>query len=297
MADFDWNHMRAFLATVEAGTLSGAARQLSLTQPTLSRQIAALEEELGLLLFERVGKRLQLTDAGRELAAHVREMGAAANRIGLAASGQSSTIEGIVRITAIDLVAAYILPPLLQRINMAAPGIVLEVTATNAIDDLMRREADIALRHVEPDQPDLIARRCPDSDVGFYASTKLLDAMGRPASPEEIAKLPMIGFPENQMLIDELAARGIPLREETIRWRCASVMINWELIRQGYGYGVMFREAVRDMSGIEELLPEMEPIKAPMWLVAHRELHTSRRIRLVYDALYEELSRRNVRGG
>jgi DNA-binding transcriptional LysR family regulator len=295
MADFDWNHIRAFLATVEQGSLSGAARRLGLTQPTLSRQIASLEDDLGILLFERVGKRLQLSDAGRQLAGHVREMGAAADRVGLAASGQSSMVEGVVRITAIDVFAAYVLPPIMQRLNVIAPGIVLEVTASNTIDDLMRREADIAIRHVQPSQPDLIARRCPDSEIGLYAATRLLDEFGRPTKPEEFARLPFIGFPENEILIKELDARGFPLRAEAIRWRCASSLINWELIRQGCGFGIMFREAVKDTPGVEAILPDMAPITAPMWLVVHRELHTSRRIRLVFDALYNELSRRNIR--
>jgi DNA-binding transcriptional LysR family regulator len=297
MADFDWNHMRAFLATVERGSLSAAARRLGLTQPTLSRQIAALEDELGILLFERVGKRLELTEAGQRLAGHVREMGTAADRVGLAASGQSSEVEGVVRITTIDVFAAYVLPSIMQRLATGAPGIVLEVIASNAIDDLMRREADIAIRHVPPSQPELIARRCPDSQIGLYAATRFLDAVGRPATPGDCARLPFIGFPESEILIKELNARGIPLRDDALRWRCASSLINWQLIREGFGYGIMFREAVKDTDGVEAILPEVAPITAPMWLVAHRELYTSRRIRLVFDALYDELSRRNLPSG
>lgn len=297
MADFDWNHMRAFLATVERGSLSAAARRLRLTQPTLSRQIAALEDELGILLFERVGKRLELTEAGERLAGHVREMGAAADRVGLAASGQSSEVEGVVRITTIDVFAACVLPSIMQRLAAVAPGIVLEVIASNAIDDLMRREADIAIRHIQPSQPELIARRCPDSQIGLYAATRFLDAVGRPVTPEDCAKLPFIGFPESELLIKELNARGIPLRDDALRWRCASSLINWQLIRDGFGYGIMFREAVKDTVGVEAILPDMAPITAPMWLVAHRELYTSRRIRLVFDALYDELSRRNLQSG
>lgn len=294
MADFDWNHMRAFLATVERGSLSGAARQLGLTQPTLSRQIAALEEDLGILLFERVGKRLELTAAGRRLESHVREMGEAADRVGLAASGQAAMVEGVVRITVIDVFAAFLLPPVLKRLNAIAPGIVLDVIASNTVDDLMRREADIALRHVPPSHPDLIARRCPDSEIGLYAATRLLEEVGRPTVPEELVKLPFIGFPDSDLLIEEINKRGIPLRADAIRWRCASTLINWELIRMGFGFGIMFREAIKDATGVEALLPDMAPITAPLWLVAHRELHTNRRIRLVFDALYEELSRRNV---
>ena len=295
MTDFDWNHIRSFLATVEAGSLSGAARKLGLTQPTLSRQIAALELDLGLPLFDRVGKRLHLTAAGTQLAVHVREMGLAADRLGLAATGQSTTVEGIVRITAIDAFAAYLIPSILNHLRETAPGIVLEVIASNTIDDLLRREADIAIRHTEPTHPDLIARRCPDSEIGLYAASSLLDRVGRPTPPHEVAAIPFIGFPENEQLIAEYAARGYHLSLDTIRWRCARSLINWELIKDGHGVGIMFREVVREEDGVEEVLPDMAPLVAPMWLVVHRDLQTSRRIRPVFDALFEQLSRRNRR--
>lgn len=155
----DWNHLRAFLATVESGSLSAAARSLGLTQPTLGRQVAALEQELGVLLFERLGRSLVPTLAGRELFESARSMGEAASRLSIIASGQSQSIEGLVRITASDIVAAHILPPILKRLNEVAPGIVVDVVADNDVRDLMRREADIAIRHVRPEQPDLIARR------------------------------------------------------------------------------------------------------------------------------------------
>lgn len=292
MQDLDWNHMRAFLATVERGSLSAAARQLGLTQPTLSRQIATLEDRLGLLLFERLGKRLQLTQAGQQLAGHVREMGAAADRVGLAASGQSSDISGIVRITAIDVFAAYLLPSVHERIRAMAPGIILEIIASNAVDDLMRREADIAIRHVEPTQPDLIARRCPDIEVGLYAATSLLDRIGRPIAPTDLAEMPFIGYPDYEAMIEHLQKRDIALRAETMNWRCASTLINWELVRRGLGIGIMFAGVGADMTGVEPVLPGISPLIAPMWLVAHRELHTSPRIRLVFDALHEALSHR-----
>lgn len=293
MQDLDWNHMRAFLATVERGSLSAAARQLGLTQPTLSRQISALEDRLGLLLFERLGKRLQLTGAGAQLAGHVREMGAAADRVGLAALGQSSAVAGTVRITAIDAFAAYLLPAVHERIRAVAPGIVLEVIASNALDDLMRREADIAIRHVQPTQPDLIARRCPDIEVGLYAATSWLDRIGRPASPGDLADMPFIGYPDVEAMIEHLRTRDIPLRAEAMSWRCASTLINWELVRRGLGIGIMFGGIGADMTGMEPVLPHMTPLTAPLWLVAHRELHTSPRIRLVFDALHDALSHRS----
>jgi DNA-binding transcriptional LysR family regulator len=287
---FDWNQMRAFLATVERGSLSAAARELGLTQPTLSRQIAALEEALGLLLFERVGRRLVLTAAGGQLVEQGKLMRAAADGIGLAASSQSQASEGVVRITANDVVAAHMLPDVLKRLRAAAPGIVVEIIASNSIDDLMRREADIAIRHVQPDHPDLIARRCPDSAVMIYATRTLLDRLGRPVTGQVLKDAPFVGFVQGERLIDDLNARGVMVSQDNFRWLTNSFLTSLEMVRQGLGLGVMLSEVAARMPELECVLPEMKPIAAPMWLVAHRELHSSKRIRLVFDLLVEALA-------
>jgi DNA-binding transcriptional LysR family regulator len=295
--DFDWNQMRAFLATVERGSLSGAARGLGLTQPTLSRQIAALEQTLGLLLFERVGRRLVLTASGGQLVEQVKIMRAAADRIGLAASGQSQATEGLVRITASDIVAAHMLPPVLARLRSIAPGIVVEIIASNSIDNLLRREADIAIRHVQPDHSDLIAHRCPDSEVLIYAASALLDRLGRPSTAKALGDAPFIGFVQGEALVTELNARGVPVTQESFRWITNSFVAGIEMVKQGLGMGVMFREMAERMPGLECVLPDMTPIAAPMWLVAHRELHGSKRIRLVFDLLVEAFSIERQQGG
>ncbi|MEM9257849.1 MAG: LysR family transcriptional regulator, partial [Pseudomonadota bacterium] len=156
---FDWAQVRAFLATSEEGSLSAAARALRLTQPTLSRQVTSLEQSLGVTLFERGHRQVQLTAAGLELLEHARSMAEAAQRIALAASGQSQAIEGRVCITATETLAAYCLPAILRKLREQAPGIVVEVAASDELRDLIRREADIAIRHAQPTHPDLIARR------------------------------------------------------------------------------------------------------------------------------------------
>ncbi len=178
--------MRAFLATVEEGSLSAAARLLGLTQPTLSRQIAALEEKLGLMLFERVGRGLALTEAGREMHRHVRDMGAAADKVTLTALGQLQTIEGAVRITASDILSTVLLPKAVARIKTLAPNLVIDIIAANDLRDLMRREADIAIRHVRPEQPDLIARLIRKGRGYFYASKNYLAIRGHPQSVNDL---------------------------------------------------------------------------------------------------------------
>lgn len=167
---FDWNRARAFLVTAEEGSLSAAARALGMTQPTLSRQVDALEEELSLVLFERAGRGLILTPSGLELLEHVRGMGEAASHVSRAASGQSQSIEGSICIAASEVYSALILPPIIQKLRREYPGISIEIVASNASSDLLRREADIAIRHVASSQPDVITKKIRDDEAFFYAT-------------------------------------------------------------------------------------------------------------------------------
>ncbi len=291
ISDFDWNHIRAFLATAETGSLTAAARQLGQTQPTLSRQIAALEADLGLMLFERIGRSLEITQAGMELLDHTREMGEAANRISLTASGQAQSIEGLVRITASDVMAAYILPNLLRDIRAQAPRLQIDVIASNDIRDLMRREADIAIRHVRPDQPDLIAKLVQEATGHFYATTEYLNRVGRPRNTSDLSQHEFISFGDTTQMIAYLKPLGIHLSDENFRLGSQNGLVAWEYAKHGFGIAPMSQVVGDATPGMERVLPEMEPITFPVWLTTHRELHTSRRIRLVFDQLAEYLSK------
>ena len=291
---FDWNQARAFLATVEEGSLSAAARALGLTQPTLGRQVAALEEQLDIVLFERVGKSLVLTPSGIELLEHVRAMCDAANRISLTASGQSHTIEGRIRITASDMMSAYILPPVLKTLREIAPLVEIDVVAANDIRDLQLREADIAIRHVRPEQPDLIARLVDEATGRFYAARSYLDQRGRPTTFEELSGHDFIGFGDNDRMIEMLSPVGLSLTRENFRVGSASGVVAWELAKKGLGIVVMSDEVAENTVSIERVLPDMEPFVFPVWLTCHRELHTSRRIRLVFDLLAEFLTKKKL---
>ena len=283
--------MRALLATVEAGSLSAAARRLGLTQPTLGRQVAALEEALGLVLFERVGRSLELTEAGQRLVGDLRDMGAAAERVAVSAAAQSQAIDGVVRITAADLLAGYVLPPLLGRIRREAPGLRVDVLATGAISDLLRREADIAIRHVRPEQDGLIARRCKDMQAYIYGAPNLLERMGRPASGADLARGDFVGAMEgNADFIAALRTRGVFLTEANFPFATQSGMTGWEWVRRGLALGGMLDAVGRLTPEVEVAVPTIAPIDVPVWLVTHRELHTSRRIRLVFDMLVEFFS-------
>ena len=286
----DWNHLRAFLATAEKGSLSAGARHLALTQPTLGRQVSALEEDLGLLLFERVGRNLVLTDAGHELLEHARGMGDFADKAALAALEQAKSIDGLIRITASDIFSAVMLPNVLWQLRKLAPKLRIEVIASNDVRDLMRREADIAIRHVRPEQPDLIARLVREGEARFYASTAYLDRMGRPKTKEDLKHHDFISFGDVQQMKDYLQPLGIPVGLDNFRVGSEDGNVAWQMVRQGLGISPMMRDIAEKSPDVEAVLTAEDPMLFPIWLVTHRELHTSRRIRLVFDLLAEYLA-------
>ncbi|KZK97097.1 LysR family transcriptional regulator [Pseudovibrio sp. Ad26] len=291
---FDWNQARAFLVTAEEGSLSAAARALGLTQPTLGRQVSALEEALGVTLFERVGRSLALTQAGFELLEHVKSMGEAANRISLAASGQSQEIDGTVCISASDTASAFLLTPILKQLREIAPGIHVEIIATNSVSDLQQREADIAIRHVRPEQPDLTARLVRETTAHFYASKTYLNRKGRPQSANDMANHEFIAFDRPDKFLKYFTESGLPLTESNFKLTTASGLVGWQLVRNDLGIIVMIKEIAEMFPEIEQVLPSFEPFVVPFWLATHRELHTSKRIRLVFDLLADTLSSKQL---
>lgn len=292
---FDWNRARAFLVTAEEGSLSSAARALGLAQPTLGRQVAALEEELGVALFERSARGLALTPTGLELLDHARAMGAAAARISLAASGRSSSIEGVVAVSASEAFAAYILAPLAPRLRRAFPGLTLEIVASNSLSDLRRREADIAVRNVEPTDPTLTARKIGQADAKLYAAPSYIDAHGPFENRDALARAAFVGLSENAAFLEGLKAMGVEASEENFVAFASSHITHWELVKAGAGIGVMASRIGDAEPAVREAAPWAAPFRFPIWLVAHRELATSRRIRAVFDFLVEALRENGVR--
>ena len=185
---FDWNRVRACLATTEEGSLSAAARALRPTQPKLGRPVETLEQGLGVALFERHGRGLRPRPAGLDLLTHARRMGDGAGDLALAVAGLSDGLDG--EVSASGIYAARLLPPILARLHAAHPGLRIEVVADNALTDLRPRLADIAVRNVRPDDPDLIGRKLRDASARLYAASSLLDRLGRPSMPEGFAGRP-----------------------------------------------------------------------------------------------------------
>ena len=288
---FDWNHVRAFLAAAEEGSLSRAARALNQTQPTVSRQITALEEDLGILLLERGKRGLTLTEPGAGLLEHARQMGQAALGISFAASGESENASGHVCITCTEAFATFHLPRMLKRLRSEAPGIQLTVVASNDVRDITRREADISIRHAPPVQPDLIGKQVGSIEARIYASRGYLERVGRPAAPADSAELEFIGWETPETLVPIYNGMGIPVTRDNFTITTASGTAILEMIRQGLGLGILTRDAHALFPDLELVFPDLEPLPVPIWLVTHRELRTSRRIRIVFDVLAEEIEK------
>lgn len=290
MDQIDWNQLRAFLHAAETGSMSAAARHLGLSQPTLSRQVAAIEQHLGVALFERIGKSLQPTATGLALLDHARAMGAAAEELGLAASGHAQAVDGVVSVSASDMVAAWLLPPLLRPLLDEAPGLRIEIVTTNAISDLRRREADIAVRHVRPSEPELIGRLLRDTSAGFYASKDWVRRHGHPRTAADAAAHRFIGADRQDRYLGYLQAHGLPLNEQAFSCYAENSNTAWALVRQGLGIGAMMDEVADACPDVVRVLDDVPPVRFPIWLVTHRELRTARRIRLVFDHLAAALS-------
>lgn len=287
----DWNQLKAFLETAETGSLSAAARKLGLTQPTLSRQVAAIEKQLGVTLFERVGKTMEITASGKLLLDHAKAMGAAAEELRLAATGQAQGADGLVTVSATEVLAAYLLPPVMLRLRDEAPGIVVEIVSSDVVSDLRRREADIALRHVPPEQPDLISRRLRDAEAGFYASRAWVQKHGHPRTAAEASRHGFVGSDRAGRYLAFMRGHGLELQESQFTCYAENTLPHWSLVRQGLGIGAMMDDIAAHMPEVVRVLDEVPPIRFPIWLVTHRELRTARRIRVVFDALARALDK------
>ncbi len=288
--NFDWNRARAFLVAVEEGSLSAAAKALNMSQSTLGRQVSALEKELGVILFERVGRGFEITGSGVELYEHVKAMGEAANKLSLTASGRSQSIEGTVSISASNTMSAYILPGLIQKIRQKEPGIQIELVSTNAISDLRKREADIAIRNVEPTHPELIFKKLKQTNAYLYATPGYLKKIGPVQKISDLKKAEFIGFASNHEYIEGLKRIGIELTPQNFQIFSDDHIFHWEMVKRGVGIGVMIESVGAKESSVRKVLEKQPPMKINNWVVAHRELKTNRRIRIVFDFLAEELS-------
>lgn len=289
----DWNLLRALGAVLSHGSLTQAAQRLGTSQPTLSRQIAALEAQLGQPLFERTARQLKPTAAALALAEPAQRMLAAAQALALAAEAPAGQLAGTVRITASQVVSTQVLPSILARLADAHPEIQIELVPSDQVSNLLEREADIAVRMLRPTQGTLITRHIADWPLGFYAHRRLIAQAGGPPTPDDLTRggrLRWVGFDQNLALLDGFHAAGHAVDRRFFGLRCDDQVACLQAVRAGVGVGLVLRALARREPELVPVLPELALPVLPLWLTAHRELRASRRLQRVWAHLVDGLS-------
>lgn len=291
MQQFDWNLLKSFLGVLDHGSLSAASRALGTSQPTLGRHVSELEASLGVTLFERGRDGLTPTQAAFDIAEHARRVADAANAAALAAAGRATDVTGTVRITASEIVATYLLPALVADLLAGMPGLEVEIVPTNDIENLLRRDADIAIRMVQPAQLDLVARKVNEIAIGAYAHRTYLDRMGgRTPTPRELGKHVVLGYDRSDLILRGFRGAGFDVDRHFFRYRCDNQITCWEALVKGVGIGFAPVYLAQGQPDLVQVVVDFPIPRLPMWLVTHRELRTSARIRAVYDFLAEGLA-------
>lgn len=289
MKSIDWSLLRSFLAVVETGSLSAAATRLAMTQPTLSRHIRELEATVGVSLFIRSARGLDPTAAALSLIDDARAMGDAAQALTLKAQGRSQQLTGTVRITASVVVASLMLPPILSTLRRAEPNIQVELVASDLAQNLLRRDADIAIRMFEPTQGALIARKLGEAPIGLFGHRSYFDWRGRLDTMNDILSHDVIGFDRSDAILKGYAANGLPATRESFPVRCDDQMVYWNLLMAGAGLGFAQTLLARRYPELEEVPFEMRLPPMPVWLVVHEDVRSNPRIRKVTDLLSNAL--------
>ena len=286
----DWERHRAFLAVMNEGSLSGAARALGVAQPTVRRRIADLEASLSVVLFTRTPAGLDPTETAHALAGHAEAMAHAAAAFARTASAEAGEVAGIVRVTASEVIALEVLPPILATLQASHPGLVIILSPTNRNEDVLRREADIAVRMARPTQEGLVARLIGVVSLGLHARRDLLDRHGMPETIADVRRYGVIGPEHDNEILRSLRFGGVQVQPADFSFRSDSDVAQLAALRAGAGIGVcQIPLAARDPS-LVRLLPDLFEYPLETWMVTHEDLRGVARIRAVFDHLAEGLT-------
>jgi DNA-binding transcriptional LysR family regulator len=285
----EWELYRSFLGVLRTGSLSGAARLLGVAQPTVGRHVAALEAALGLVLFTRSQNGLLPTDAALALRPHAEAMQSTAAALERAAASFGDGVRGVVRVTASDVIGVEVLPPILRGLHERYPELKVELVLSNAMQDLLQREADIAVRMTAPRQDQLVARRIGAIELGLHASVDYLGRHGRPGSVEELARHAVIGYDSVTPYVRQALERVPAFGRELFAFRTDSDLAHLALVRAGAGIGFCQAPLARREPALERVLPEVFRLELDTWIAMHEDLRNSPRCRVTFDALAEGL--------
>lgn len=286
----DWDLWRTFLAVVREGSLSGAGRALMLTQPTVGRHVDALEVATGAALFTRSRGGLNPTQLALSLVPHAEAMETAAENLSRASSGERDEARGTVRITASDIVGTFVLPPILASFREEQPAIAIELALSNRNENLLRREADIAVRMMRPEQEAIVARHVGAARIGLFAHRRYAEAHGLPQTVDEVFRHPVIGIDRDEGILAGASIGGLKLSRELFALRCDSDVAQLMALHAGYGIGVCHLGLAADEPDLVPVLPEAVEFGYEMWVAMHEDLRDTRRVRLLFDALVEGLT-------
>lgn len=289
LSEPDWDLYRTFLAVLRGGSLSAAARSLGLTQPTVGRQVEALEASLGAPLFLRSPLGLAPTALAEALRPQAEAMAATAQSLLRMASGQGQGVRGTVRLTASEVVGVEVLPPILAGLRVRHPALEIELVLSNAVDDLLRQQADIAVRMVEPRQEALLVRKLGEVPVGLHAHQTYLMRCGVPQRPEDLAGHTVIGFDRETPAIRAMRERLPAVAQLRYALRADSDVAQLAAIRAGFGIGFCQVPLARRSPDLVRLLPDHVELRLGTWIVMHSDLRSVPRCRAVFDGLVDGL--------
>ncbi len=288
-SEIGWELYRSFLGVLREGSLSGAARALGLTQPTVGRHVAALEAALRVPLFTRSASGLMPTDVALALRAHAEAMESTADALARAATSFGEDVRGVVRISASDVVGVEVLPPIVARLRQRHPALTVELALTNRVQDLLRREADIAVRMTRPGQTQLIARHIGGIELGLHAHRDYLARRGTPRDAGELVRHALIGHDRPTAFIRQIAKSFPGFDRGAFALRTDSDLAQLALIRCGAGIGACQAALAKRDPALVRVLPKAFAGRLDMWVTMHEDLRGSPRCRAAFDALAEGL--------
>ncbi len=286
---FDWALVKSFLAVLDDGSLSGAARRLGAQQPTLSRHVAELEAQLATPLFERTGRGLTPTAAALAIADAARGMQDSAQALSRSLAKARDRTSGTVRITTSEVAAVWLLPRVLAGLQREEPGIEIELVASNTVDNLLRRDADIAVRMLRPRQTSLVARKLADIPIVAAAHRDYLARAGTPRHGTELLQHRLIGYDRDDLVIRGFAAMGVRITREQFALRTDDQVAYGRLVAEGAGIGFVAAYNLAHWPGVVAVLPQLAIPPLPCWLAVHREIRGNRLVRRVYDYLAQAI--------
>ena len=288
-AAFDWALVRSFLAVLDAGSVSAAAQRTGARQPTLSRHVAELEAQLGAPLFERTGRGVVPTAAALAIVDAARRMEDAALALGGGLATARSLTRGVVRVTTSQVAATWLLPEVLARLQREHAAIEIELVASNELTNLLRREADIAVRMVRPAQQSLIARKLGEIEIVAAAHERYLAKAPPLRAPADLAAHRLIGFDRDDSIIRGAAKMGLVLSRGDFALRTDDQVAYGRLVAEGAGIGFVARYNLRHWPGVVAVLPTLAVGALPCWLAVHREIRSNPIVRTAYDFLAREI--------